>query len=148
MFARRLIQGEADALDEFFEHHVPLLYRFALKRVGYRPDLAEEAVQVAQVGGSPLVEQSTLLSLSRVLLRSEGAEAWDTAATAIERGLALADQTGLVVLVPQFLVERAELARLRGDESERLRHLGEAHRLFVEMGAAGHSERLARELGL
>jgi len=110
--------------------------------------LAEEAVEVAQGRGTTVVEQSSLLSLSRVLLRRAGAEAWDTAATAIERGLALADQTGLVVLVPQFLVERAELARLRGDESERLHHLGEAHRLFVEMGATGHAERLARELGL
>jgi tetratricopeptide (TPR) repeat protein len=110
--------------------------------------LAEEAVEVAQARGATGAEQSSLLSLSRVLLRSEGAEAWDTVATAIERGLALADQTGLVVLVPQFLVERAELARLRGDESERLHHLRDAHRLFVEMGATGHAERLARELGL
>ncbi len=81
------------------------------------------------------------------MLRSRGADAWDTAATAIERGLAIADPTGLVVLVPQFLVERAELARLRGDESERLHRLREAHRLFTEMGATGHAKRLARELG-
>jgi hypothetical protein len=110
--------------------------------------LAEEAVGVARGAGTTVVEQSSLLSLARVLLRREVAEAWVTAATAIEQGLALADQTGLVVLVPQFLVERAELARLRGDESERLDHLREAHRLFVEMGATGHAERVARELRL
>jgi tetratricopeptide (TPR) repeat protein len=110
--------------------------------------LAEEAVEAAQRRGAPLAEQSSLLSLSRVLLRSQGAEAWDTAATAIERALARADQTGLVVLVPQFLVERAELARLRGEHNTCERELREAHRLYTEMGATGHARRLARELGL
>ena len=37
----------------------------------------------------------------------------------------------------------AELARLRGDEATRERELREAHRLFVEMGATGHAERIA-----
>jgi hypothetical protein len=37
----------------------------------------------------------------------------------------------------------AELARLRGDEATRGRELREAHRLFVEMGATGHAERIA-----
>jgi hypothetical protein len=46
------------------------------------------------------------------------------------------------------LVERAELSRLRGDGGASERDLREAHRLFTEMGATGHAERLARELGL
>jgi len=37
----------------------------------------------------------------------------------------------------------AELAHLRGDEATRERELREAHRLFVEMGATGHAERIA-----
>jgi hypothetical protein len=110
--------------------------------------LAEEAMGVAQGTGTTVVEQSSLLSLARVQLQREGAEAQDTAATVIERGLALADQTGLVVLIPQFLVERAALARLRGDEVDAQRDLREAYRLFVEMGATGHAARLATELGL
>ncbi len=42
----------------------------------------------------------------------------------------------------------AELARLRGDDAARERALRKAHRSFAEMGATGHAERLAKELGL
>ncbi len=48
--------------------------------------------------------------------------------------------------LPLIGVERAELARLVGDEASRERELREAHRLFTEIGATGHAERLAREL--
>jgi hypothetical protein len=37
----------------------------------------------------------------------------------------------------------AELARVRGDEATCDRELREARRLFVEMGATGHAERMA-----
>jgi len=43
---------------------------------------------------------------------------------------------------PLIHVERAELARLLGDEAGYQRELREAHRLFVEMGATGHAERI------
>ncbi len=43
--------------------------------------------------------------------------------------------------------ERAELARLRGDETVRTREQRNALRLYTEMRATGHAERLARELG-
>lgn len=36
---------------------------------------------------------------------------------------------------PHVYLERAELARLTGDEAGRERELREAHRLFIEMGA-------------
>jgi hypothetical protein len=51
----------------------------------------------------------------------------------------------LAIVVILFTALRC---RLRGDDSERPHHLGEVHRLFVEMGATGHAERLVRELGL
>ncbi len=50
--------------------------------------------------------------------------------------------------LPRIGVERAKLARLVGDEAGRERHLREAHRLYTEMGATGHAERVAKELGL
>ena len=50
--------------------------------------------------------------------------------------------------MPQVHEERAELARLRGDDATRERELREAHRLYTEMGATGHAERLAQKLGL
>ena len=43
-------------------------------------------------------------------------------------------------------VERAELARQNGDEDETERELREAHRLFTEIGATGHAEKLAARL--
>ena len=43
-------------------------------------------------------------------------------------------------------VRLAELARQSGQEEERQRELREAHRLFSEIGASGHAERLAGEL--
>ncbi len=46
-----------------------------------------------------------------------------------------------------FLREvRAESAALQGDSKTQQCELREAHRLFTEMGATGHAERLAREL--
>jgi hypothetical protein len=44
-------------------------------------------------------------------------------------------------------LERAELARLAGDEAARQRELFEAHRLFTEMGATIRAAELATELG-
>ncbi len=39
-------------------------------------------------------------------------------------------------------------ARLRGDEADAEHRLRQAHRLYTAMGATGHAERLAGELGL
>jgi double zinc ribbon protein len=47
---------------------------------------------------------------------------------------------------PVLHVERAKLACLIGDETARQRELREAHRLFAEMGATAHVERVVREL--
>ncbi len=44
------------------------------------------------------------------------------------------------------IASRSERAHARGDAASRERHLREAHRLYTEMGATGHAERLAREL--
>ena len=44
--------------------------------------------------------------------------------------------------------ERARMAHLLGDDVAHERELREAHRLYTEMGAAGHAERVGRELGL
>jgi hypothetical protein len=38
--------------------------------------------------------------------------------------------------------------RVLGKDSARERELREAHRLYTEMGATGHAQRLARELEL
>ena len=45
--AARMLSGEEEAFDEFFESHFPGLYRFALARVDQNADAAEEVVQAA-----------------------------------------------------------------------------------------------------
>ena len=49
---------------------------------------------------------------------------------------------------PLVHVERAERARLTGDEATRQRELREAHRLFTEIGAPIRAAEVAKELGL
>ena len=58
------------------------------------------------------------------------------------------DETGARGYQPFVHEERAELARAQGDETTRERELREAHRLYTEMAATGHAQRLARELDL
>ncbi len=43
-------------------------------------------------------------------------------------------------------VRRAKLTALLGDDAGRERELREAQRLYTEMGATGHAERVGREL--
>jgi hypothetical protein len=47
---------------------------------------------------------------------------------------------------PFLHVERAELARLAGDEATRQRELRDAHRLFTEIGAPIRAAEVAKEL--
>jgi hypothetical protein len=54
--------------------------------------------------------------------------------------------TEILVYEPFWREARAELAKLRGDDAARERELREAHRLYSEMGATYHAERVAGEL--
>jgi RNA polymerase sigma-70 factor (ECF subfamily) len=44
---RRLLAGEEEAFEVFFEGHFPPLYRFALRRLGDDPDAAGDVAQLA-----------------------------------------------------------------------------------------------------
>ena len=57
----------------------------------------------------------------------------------------LVRSTGARSYEPQIQLERARLASLFSDEASHLQWLHEAHRLYTEMGATGHAERVARE---
>jgi hypothetical protein len=56
------------------------------------------------------------------------------------------EMSGAKSYEPFVHVERAELARLTGDEAARGRELREAHRLFLEIGAPIRAEQVAKEL--
>jgi len=57
-------------------------------------------------------------------------------------------ETGARLHLPSLHEERGRLARALQRPSEADRELREAQRLYTEMGATGHAERLAGELGL
>ena len=84
--------------------------------------------------------------LARVLLAAQGLGARDEIDAALTRAQELVDATGAHGHEPTIHVELAELAHQNGDEAERERELREAHRLFTQIGATGHAERLAGQL--
>jgi adenylate cyclase len=110
--------------------------------------VAEEAAAVARRRSTQVYEARALVTLARGLLEDEGPELRGRAQEVLSRALSLIDETGNEALRPFVHLEQSKLARLAGDEEARERELREAHRLFTEMGATGHAERLARELGI
>ena len=107
--------------------------------------MAREAVAVLH-GHARSWEVLANVILARVLLSSEGLAAREEIEAALMRARKLARDTGLRSFEPMIQVELAELAHQGGVEEERERELREAHRLFTEVGATGHAERLAGKL--
>ncbi len=64
----------------------------------------------------------------------------------LRRAKRVIERDGHAVLTPFLSEESAHFARLLGDEEGCERHFREAHRLYTEMGAVGHAERVGREL--
>jgi len=82
------------------------------------------------------------IALARVLI-AEGATDTDAIDAALKRAEALVEETHARAYLPFVAEARAELARVRGDAAGATRALAEAQRLFTEMGAKGHAERVA-----
>jgi hypothetical protein len=103
-------------------------------------------VAVAQQRGTRLAECDAYLALARVLLGSEGVKARAAIEHALGEAERLVEETGARRDAPLICLERAELARVSGDQGARQRELREAHRLFTEMDATIRAERVAKEL--
>jgi tetratricopeptide (TPR) repeat protein len=105
---------------------------------------AEEAISLARQRRMSYREASAHLAMARVLSRA------DAPSAAIEEHLArastLVEETGARIFEPAILEERARLSLRAGDRQGFDRDLRAAQRLFAEMGATGHAERLAKEL--
>ncbi len=82
-----------------------------------------------------------------LLLEIDGAAAEEAVERELQTVQAHVDDTGAVMYLPRIHEVRAHLARLLGDQDDYESKLREAHRLYTDMGATGHAERLARELG-
>jgi adenylate cyclase len=110
-------------------------------------DIAEEAVRCTQRDGVIGYELRAQLDLAQTLRACAGAAAADRIGAAIDRAAALMAESGAFVHRAAIEVERAELARLLGDDAAYESGLRSARRLFTEMGAFGHAARLAERLG-
>ena len=87
--------------------------------------------------------ESTSLDPARA---GEAASARPEIEAALQRCSELIEQTGARLYTPQLHEQRSALADLAGERAGRERELREAYRLYAEMGATGHAERVAREL--
>ena len=87
------------------------------------------------------------VTLARALLRGRGSDGADDVRATLDRARELAEDMGARPFEAQIHEVSAELAALRGDDANRERELHEAHGLYTEMGATGHAERVAGELG-
>jgi class 3 adenylate cyclase/tetratricopeptide (TPR) repeat protein len=108
--------------------------------------LAEEAICFTRRLGPRIWEFSALLTRIRALRESRGVQATREIEAALSEADAWIEMSGAKSYEPFLHVERAELARLNGDEVTRQRELCEAHRLFLEIGAPIRAAEVAREL--
>jgi len=106
-------------------------------------ETAERAIVLVRERGSNIQELLNVVALAR----AEVALVHDDATgPLLARAEALIAEMRAVACCPHLAEIRAERARRHGDHAEWRAQLAEAHRLFTEMGATGHPERLAREL--
>jgi hypothetical protein len=109
---------------------------------------ADAAVAAAKDHGARVqCECAARLARVRILLSIEGATARDEIQAELGTLERLVEDTKAESYRPFIHEERASLASLLGDDAARARELREAHRLFIDMSATGHAERLAKELG-
>jgi len=108
---------------------------------------AREAIALASAGGCLSFEAEAQLALARGLLATVGALARADIEPALERAEQLVEATGGRVLSPRILELRGRLAATLGDAEAAGQVLRSALVVYREIGATGHAERLARELG-
>jgi hypothetical protein len=106
---------------------------------------AREAREVARTRGLRMGYRGPLL-LARIVARARGGTARAEVEQLLEESVAYLEETGARAWVPLLHEARAELERACGDAAAAERELREAQRLYAEMGATGHAERLARDL--
>jgi class 3 adenylate cyclase/tetratricopeptide (TPR) repeat protein len=111
-------------------------------------ELAGEAITVCRRRGTRIWEFSALLTRMRALREIQGAKATSEIEAALAEADAWLEMSGAKSYEPFLHVERAELARLIGDEAAREQELREAYRLFTEIGAPIRAAEVAKDLRL
>jgi hypothetical protein len=106
----------------------------------------DETIAVAEKFGTTGYGYRGPVTLARVLLASSGAAARAAVEAALGAAQAQVDRSGERMHQPHIHLARADLAAALGDAAGRQRELGEAQRLFTEMGAPIRAAQVAREL--
>jgi hypothetical protein len=96
--------------------------------------------------GTRLWEFSALLTRVRALRELHGVQGTAEIEATLAEADAWLEMSGAKSYEPFLHVERAEFARLNGNDAARQRELREAHRLFLEIGAPIRAAEVAREL--
>jgi hypothetical protein len=99
--------------------------------------LARRAVEHARTNALPLVIAINGLHRARVLRMIGGPQHLHDLEAQIAEAFDLFQRADMKSWVPLILLERAGLARLRGDAGGMARDLAEARRMFAEMGVTG-----------
>ncbi len=102
---------------------------------------ATRAIDLAR-RSNRIYEPQALIALSRVLMRSSASEEPTRIEHLLDQAAAAVRATGTQSFAPVIHERRARLARQHGDEQVAESELREAHRLYTEIGASGHAERL------
>jgi class 3 adenylate cyclase/tetratricopeptide (TPR) repeat protein len=108
--------------------------------------LAREAMRDLGTRDASTFEPLACLSLAQVLRRKDGGAAAEEIAALLEQASASIERTGGRLWAPLLHIERAELARLHGDEARWESQLREAYRLLTEMGCTWRAEKVAKAL--
>ncbi len=109
---------------------------------------AEEAIALCRRSLRRLYEAVAHGVVARVLIRRDGPAARAAAEASLASAAELIERTGAKTLAPALCEWRAELAGVLGADTARGQLLREAQRGYLEIGAPGHAERLAKELNL
>ncbi len=107
---------------------------------------AERAVRTCRAGGMKSGECMARIVLARAQLAMEGVSARRKVRAGLSRAEQLVKETGARAYGPFVCEVRALLARAGGDADAARSELTRAHRLFREIGATGHADRVARQL--
>jgi tetratricopeptide (TPR) repeat protein len=102
---------------------------------------AARGIQIGQRDGLRPAECRSQVALARVLIAQGGSESGSIDA-ALVRAQALIEESGAHSYAPSIAEAWAELASVNSDAEGARSAYAEAHRLFHEMGANGHAERL------
>ena len=108
---------------------------------------AREGIDLGSAGGCHYYEAQAQLALAAALLATDGVVPRAEIESALERAEHLVESIEGRSLSPRILELRGRLAAALGDAPASDRALRQALELYRAIGATGHAERLARELG-